>query len=142
MNWDYLAGFVDGEGSITISRSSNSITESERYQVRLSIGNTNKEVLENIREFLYQEGLSVISLPRSRNDPRVLAKPCWTLRITGKRLEKVLPNLVERLIIKRKQAELAISFLPLIKERGQYHDDWSRLTMAVMSDKMSYLNRQ
>jgi len=42
MNWDYLAGFLDGEGSIII----------KPPRVRLYISNTNKEVLEKIRDFV------------------------------------------------------------------------------------------
>ena len=42
MNWDYLAGFIDGEGSIII----------KPPRVRLYISNTNKEVLEEITKFV------------------------------------------------------------------------------------------
>jgi len=43
MNWDYIAGFFDGEGCITYGRS-------KRY--RIMISQTHKEVLESIRDFV------------------------------------------------------------------------------------------
>jgi len=43
MNWDYIAGFFDGEGSAIIRRNRN---------VEISFANTNKAVLQQIREFV------------------------------------------------------------------------------------------
>lgn len=47
MNWDYIAGFFDGEGSIFISKNKRSII--------LSIYNINENVLKEIKEFLMIE---------------------------------------------------------------------------------------
>ena len=42
MDWNYLAGFLDGEGSIII----------KPPRVRLYISNTNKDILNQIKDFV------------------------------------------------------------------------------------------
>ena len=67
MNWDYLAGFLDGEGSIII----------KPPRVRLYISNTNKEVLEKIRDFVKCGNVYGINL---KNKKENWSKPYgWTI---------------------------------------------------------------
>lgn len=51
MNWNYISGFFDADGSITLSKPSNS-----RYKtVYISFHNNELAILEEIQKFIYQE---------------------------------------------------------------------------------------
>jgi len=64
MNWDYLAGFFDGEGNLHTGF----IKNKQACQLRIRIYSTNQGVLEQIKEFLGDEGY-IYTKKASRNDP-------------------------------------------------------------------------
>lgn len=47
MNWDYIAGFFDGEGNIHVNK-----PKGNQYQLIIRIYNSNLKVLESIGEFI------------------------------------------------------------------------------------------
>jgi len=63
MNWEYLAGFFDGEGNLNIG-----FIKNLAYQLRVRIYSTNKDVLEKINEFLGNKGHIYIK-NASKNNP-------------------------------------------------------------------------
>lgn len=92
MTTEYIAGFFDGEG--TVSTSGN--------KIRISIPQTNKEVLEEIKNFL---GFGNILTEKLR---KAHWKQSWVFYTTNSRdsvsfLDKVLPFL----IVKKKKSEEA-----------------------------------
>jgi len=89
----WLAGFVDGEGSIGVT--------SGPGRLRLRISNTNEIVLRYIQ---YLVG-GWISGPKERGKN---SKPHWTITISGTKGKTILEKILPFLVIKRKQAELAI----------------------------------
>ncbi len=46
----YLAGFMDGEGSIMIARSSARNSNRVHYRARVDVANTDRRVLEEVRD--------------------------------------------------------------------------------------------
>lgn len=54
MNWDYIAGFFDGEGNIHLNtiRDKKEENKLKGLEILCRIYNTNKEILEQIRVFL------------------------------------------------------------------------------------------
>ena len=53
MNWNYIAGFFDGEGSISVSRvKGNNPPERIQYCLRIRIYNSEISVLKKIKSFL------------------------------------------------------------------------------------------
>jgi len=104
MNWDYIAGFFDGEGCITHGRS-------KRY--RIMISQTHKEVLESIRDFV---GVGYVVEVAKRKSHW---KDSWVFYIAKqedslKFLEKIVPGL----IVKKQDAQEAIFALEeRVKER-------------------------
>ncbi len=107
MNWDYLAGFLDGEGSIII----------KPPRVRLYISNTNKKVLEDIRKFVNCGKVYDISM---KNKSEKWSKQYgWTICF-HKEVLKILKNLREKLIIKKELCERAISYIENKRWQGHY----------------------
>ncbi|MEK6906531.1 MAG: LAGLIDADG family homing endonuclease [Nanoarchaeota archaeon] len=98
MNWDYLAGFIDGEGSIIISPP----------RIRLYISNTNREVLEKIRNFVNCGKVYEINM-KNRNK-KWNNQYCWTI-CSHKDVLKILINLRGKLVVKKEVCEKAIIYI-------------------------------
>ena len=106
MNWDYIAGFIDGEGSIII----------KPPRVRIYISNTNSEVLKKIHEFV-GEGFFY-------ENKRIL-KPNWKKQYgwgvhDHKKVLKILKKLRKKIYIKRDKCEEAIKYIESKRWQGNY----------------------
>jgi len=96
MNWDYIAGFFDGEGSVT----------DYKRKCRVTITQTNQEVLERIRRFAGVGSIAEITKRKSH------WKDSWVYYISKQiDLLKFLNGVVPRLVVKRKLARNAIVVL-------------------------------
>ena len=90
ITWEYLAGFIDGEGSIKCYDS----------RPRLTIGQKNKEVLEAIQEFLattwpYTSGKTKLTYSRG----------CWYLQLNAVGVVvHVIRGVLPHLIVKKEDA--------------------------------------
>jgi len=131
----YVAGFVDGEGciSLTLKRNKDYFT----VHVKIIIANTNFAIIKLLKEKFggyigHQKGVAnkrtVYNLQLSYNRAIVF-------------LEKIYPYL----IIKRKQAELAFEFYKLIqqgKKLGFKSESWKKLgkEKLQLKEKMHQLN--
>lgn len=98
MKWDYLAGFIDGEGSIII----------KPPRVRIYISNTNKEILNEIKNFL--KCGSVFEVKRKMSNTKWKKQYGWTICF-HKDVLKILENLKDKLVIKKKLCEQAIEYI-------------------------------
>ncbi len=94
----YMAGIVDGEGTLAIRGKGNS------YCPEFRITNTDKSLIDwlNIRVHFSSMHL------RKREINR---RPCWDCLIRGFKMYNLLKSLLPYLIIKRKHAELLIKFI-------------------------------
>ena len=66
MNWEYISGFFDADGSITLS----SQIKSKNKTIQVSFHNNEREILESIQSFILEE-LEVkghISLKKAKKD--------------------------------------------------------------------------
>lgn len=108
----YLAGFIDGEGSLIINKRLHSLKEKVwiGYSVYLDIGNTNKEVLEWIKK-ITQTTSELYENPQKGN-----RKMAYRLRICGKQAQRIIKELYPYLIVKKKQANIFLDF-PLNHKR-------------------------
>ena len=96
MNWDYVAGFVDGEGSIT--RKGN--------RIRILISQTNKKVLNEIAKF---SGTGFVYKLTKRKSHW---KDAWVYAVIGnKNVYKFLKGLGGKLIVKGGKAKYALRIL-------------------------------
>lgn len=100
----YMAGFVDGEGCVSVA------TRLKIYMTpTVQVSNTNQAVLQ---WFLAAFGGEI----DVRRDHRPTRKQCNTWRVAGDKARRVLRALLPFLRVKKRQAELALSYSP--KGRG------------------------
>ena len=102
MNWEYLAGFFDGEGNVNI----NKITKQNgkfSYAIQLRIYNSEEKVLLQIKKFInIGQIYKVKRLPATNY--------VYELTITNKKDVKFfLDNIVDKLIIKQEIIQYILS---------------------------------
>lgn len=101
----YIAGLIDGEGSITIARD-----RRQFYAPRITITNTNPYLLKWLKLKLGSEGSFFEKKSRGR---------AWEWRIQGYGVLPAIQRLNPFLVIKKAQAQIAINF---IRERKKMSD--------------------
>ncbi len=132
MNLDYLAGFIDGEGTIGFEKSPG------RYVPYISISNTNLDVLEKIKNFLQEEGInSKLDARKQRNERWAVS---YVLLIRWQYAVKLASKLKERLVIKRKQAELLADVYPVITPRNGKYTEEMILKKINLINEFTFLN--
>jgi hypothetical protein len=107
ISWEYLAGFIDGEGCIKCYRSGGEYKNLERKKLRprITIGQKDREVLDEIQTFL------------GTNLKVTLSYDCHYLQICSVyHVRRILTNILPYLVVKRKDAEEALALLGV--ERG------------------------
>ncbi len=113
----YLAGFVDGEGSIMILARKGTIS------IRTSITNTDHDVLDWIWKTV---GVGDLHLARFSTEKW---KTTWTWNTNGDSTESILTQILPYLRIKKVQAELAIETMnrlrdPVYKADRTWQVEW------------------
>ena len=99
----YLAGILDGEGSICITRTKpKGLYKHSRYTLAINITNTNEWLIRWI-DFNFKGTINRTRLP-SRRD-------CWRWQVHSSKAVEFLRLLLPYLKIKKPQAELALMFL-------------------------------
>jgi hypothetical protein len=100
----YIAGFWDGEGSITIQRQKIKNSDKLQYFLYIKASNTNREVLEEIKKFF---GIGVIT---TNGKPKEHYRQTWQYQSSCNDAYEIVKMLYPYLIIKKVQAELAMEF--------------------------------
>jgi LAGLIDADG endonuclease len=144
---EYLAGFFDGEGCVSIY-----IVKNPKYQchVRTVIVNTNKEILQAIN----QQFSGYLQVDRF-NNPEKPWKPFTQLHFQGERAIEFLTFIRPFSIIKKRQIDLAFEFWEFRKsmtrkERCQWDDEIKHFVLKKeiiereheFKNKMHDLNRK
>lgn len=107
MSWDYatatayFAGFFDGEGSISITKYNSS--PRPKYRLRVSVGNTDWEVVEFLMDYLADYSPHVTTYNNSK-------KPYYLISFSGHRAVDLLSELEPFIVSKKQQLRLAIDF--------------------------------
>jgi len=105
MNWEYIAGFIDGEGCFTIS------TQNYYYHPRIRISQNTKKVLNIIKDFLKKNGIRS-SIIRNANKQR--NNVYYNLDIMDRKsLLKMCEFLEDKLIVKAKQRTVMSKLLKI-----------------------------
>ena len=107
----YIAGFLDGEGTITIARASKA--NKYRSHLQVQICNTNRRILASIRSYF---GYGCLRPPKTTRSRR--HKPVWVLQWVGAQAESVVRLVYPWLRVKRKQAQVALVFRSTFSYRG------------------------
>lgn len=123
---DYLAGFIDGEGSLSLARIPRRGRSTE-YCVRLSIANTNRRILAKIQN---QFG-GTLARNRWRN-PRW--KPGYALIWTNAAAVAVLRRIGPHLRVKSSNAVALLEYTEHVTEYGRPRDRKGRI-LPLSSDE-------
>lgn len=103
----WLAGIVDGEGSIML------VFDIGKYKPRFQIVNTNQLIIETSKKILNNNGVYKV-LTRLKNPTRLTEKPCYELVVSNQAdLTISLKLIQEYLVGKREQCRLLKEFLSL-----------------------------
>ena len=100
----YLAGLMDGEGSVCIIRRVKTNCWPE-YNVQITICNTNLPMLSWIVEHFAG------SIKNHTTKSKLGKKPIYRWYMSGKRSKPILETIFPYLIVKKRRAQLALSFL-------------------------------
>ena len=117
----YLAGFVDGEGTISISRRTR---DKQRgwfsYDPYLSIVDSDIEVMKYIKDRIGFGSLRLISKSRlkKRAELSIMTKPCYGLWFPNEKGRELIKALLPYLRVKANQARLVLD-MPI---RGKSRD--------------------
>ena len=118
MNWSYISGFFDADGSITLSTyRKNDLTKT----VYVSFDNTKREILESIRDFILHETgrAGTICTKKPRKETHSIAY-CLSYSHLNKS-EDILKNMSCIHPLKRRKIELVLSRMRKLTPRnGKY----------------------
>jgi len=108
----YIAGFFDGEGSVSILRRG----DTGRYDMHISVGQTTDEVIYWIEKKLGGR-VSFSSREKQKRKDGSSCRPMWTWYACGSHAVDILQMLHPYLRVKQDQAGLAITFQDKMKHR-------------------------
>ena len=132
MSWQYLAGYIDGEGRLLMGISRDKRAKSRgkvngwNLLPNLCVASYDQEVLSTIKEFLEGEGIKVYKLER-RKKHGVNLQDSVRLSILGwDNILKTIKKLIPYIIDKRRQFELFKELHSVVKnkplhETNPYH---------------------
>ena len=113
----YLAGIIDGEGHISITRHRGPRPRGHRYyalfSVQVAVTNTNPKV----HEWLSERFVGTCHVHWRKKIDHARHKPSFRWRTSAKVTREMLELTLPYLVIKREQALLALKFLVLRSER-------------------------
>jgi hypothetical protein len=111
----YMAGIIDGEGTIGITKVTPKRYTNPRYTARIHFGNVNKDVVEM---FANKFGGSV----KEERVPNRKLMYRW-YRVGNPITKDIVETLIPYLVIKRPQAENVLEFLNTVKATGYQRRD-------------------
>jgi len=122
--WDWLGGFFDADGCITMTKSKYKPKEKEylSYHLILNLSNTHKRTLDFVDSKLNH---STYTPRKNVSSDKLL----WTWRIYGDNLTPVLLPLSKTSFSKRKELELAVYYKSLSSadRKQQKHDIYDKM---------------
>lgn len=126
----YIAGFVDGDGSIFINRIR------DGFQLMVSITQCHQQLLKEMNHFFETKG----ELWRDMRAEKYTRESASSLRFCGKQTVPILEACASHGIIKSEQANLALEFIPLINQPGtkQQKQEMCQKMKALNKDKTAY----
>jgi len=119
----YMAGIIDGEGSISISG---------KGVLTMSIFMTHKETIAWLAKKL---GARTVFTSRTK----LARKDAYSINICGKNAKAIIEQIKPYMITKKAQAELAMAY-PILIQGQHTTDDYTKLSRKVIKNAMDKLN--
>lgn len=121
MNWEYITGFFDADGSITLAV----ISKGRRRSPQLSFHNNELDILISIQSFIEKELKVVGHISTKRKDKEHHAQ-AYDLKYTNfPKCIEIINNLKSIHPKKAKRFEVIKKLYPLTPRNGKYTDDMS-----------------
>src|SRR5438093_1456329 len=114
----YLAGAIDGEGSLSIVPTNQARQVNAGFQARIHIANVQLEWLETL-----QAWIGAGSIQRSVSSFNT-KRPCYGLRWVGPQAQHVLRQVFPYLLIKREQGTVLAEFFEAAAKRKATNVRW------------------
>lgn len=129
----YLAGIVDGEGSVTVFHQANT----GGFQLRVSICSTSRSFIEWLSEKL---GKNIFTdTHKYRKGSKV--KDLYQVNTHGNEAQDLLRQLLPYMIIKKNHALISLEF-PCCTFRGHRYTREERLQQAICSVRLTEINKK
>jgi len=128
----YIACAIDCEGTISLRRHKKS------WKPYMAITNTNKEFLENIRRMCNAGRIKAKKMRvLCRAGSVALVRYCYDLIFNVREIERLLPQILPYLVIKRERAELLLRYFKLKKEgkRGKIEEIHRKIKLLNMMSR-------
>lgn len=125
----YLAGLIDGEGSITLQRNAYEGRHIPKYIPRLAISMTNNEPVEFMARF--SKGYY------TSKSETITGKPIYWFSVCNKEAYRILSLILPFLKCKHRQARLIIAFSRLPKALGKLSHEQRQ---GIISERDSYVS--
>lgn len=135
LSWEYLAGFIDGEGYIGITferkKETHHQSASARYHPYLIIANNNYEILEDIKNFTNSGRIYKLS----RRD--VKQKQGFQYKLTEmESLKNFLFLIKPYLRIKQEQCDLLLKFINIRKNAKRIYGPFRGATSYTIEEEI------
>ena len=138
LSWEYVAGFLDGEGSITLSSQSRA-KGYPYYEPLMRISNTSFYVLSLIRDFI---GGGKICITKKLGYQNKNHRQVWVYQLTGRRnLFPVLMALRPYLVLKLAQADEVIAFMGKMRPKNNKGVSGLRLSEREVQERQGHVDR-
>lgn len=137
----YLAGIIDGEGSITISVSTDlSMTRKKVFRPMITITNT---YLDLVSWILEKTGLGKIAIVK-KNKKFLHHKQAYRWTAWSQQANQIIENIYPYLIVKKKQADIFFQMFrkksEKRKNRKLSNDEWQNY--IVLTEQIRVLNKK
>lgn len=129
----YIAGMLDGEGTVTLSRHH----KNETHAPEVTITNCDLGVLKWIKE---KVGMGYVIKKKFKRDPKHSDAYAWTIRNDA--AINLLKDLYPYLIIKRERAELIIEGYKIVTKRNGRYTPEEMQRKDIFVAKIRELNRR
>ena len=121
MDWAYVAGVFDGEGTLVVGRHTRKGNRGLAFRAHMAIADTHVPLLQAVKAFV--GGGKIIIQGR---------KGCYSLSFSTSEIRRILPQMLPHLIVKHEQAEVLLRFLgaqsgnasaPLTPQLGAFYQE-------------------
>lgn len=129
VNWQYVAGFFDGEGSVFATKQ---IRKDGRIasRINISLTNTNEEVIKAISEFTDLKLKKYFYKNNTGKHLRI------DIKSSGSKSINFLKSIYPYSIARKKQIKIAIRFMDTIRDKKSLR---GRLTVKELEDRENML---
>jgi hypothetical protein len=139
LNLGWVAGVIDGEGYIGLTRRVNRKNSQHNYSQNVNVSNTSMTMLTHLKSVT---GIGNIG-PEIDHGPGRKLSWVWSLRVQEQAL--FLPVVLPHLVVKQKHAELLLEYFTTVKPmlgRGHCLPERDIILRMCIFDELADLNRK